>query len=182
MMGDSVTQHNSLPEADGTKSTNESSTCHQHIPGRPSLIMIKSGDRMQPSATGPKGRYAAMLESGVLQPDPIQAQVIERLQQLHDRLETASPLKADEGLFASLGLGRWPSWGRRRDRSEDALTSSRGLYIHGPVGRGKSMLMDLFFETAQIEPKRRVHFHAFMQEVHNRLNTLRQGAGGSVPG
>lgn len=138
--------------------------------------MTESGERAQPIAKGPRERYAAMIEDGSLQADTAQAEVIDRLQQLHVRLLAMPAVKADGGFLSRLGLGRWPSWGRRDDRPDDAGTHRQGLYIHGPVGRGKSMLMDLFFETARLEPKRRVHFHAFMQEVHKRLNDLRRKA------
>ena len=67
-----------------------------------------------------------------------------------------------QGWAARLGIGAKPQ------------PSPKGLYLWGGVGRGKSMVMDLFFEHAPVEQKQRVHFHAFMQEVHRRLHAFRE--------
>ena len=94
--------------------------------------------------------YSARLESGNLEPDPAQAAAAARLGALSDALNAA----ARPRLF---GKGE----------------AVRGLYLWGGVGRGKSMLMDLFFASTDVSPKRRVHFHAFMAEVHERLDAWR---------
>ncbi|MGH1483214.1 MAG: cell division protein ZapE [Geminicoccales bacterium] len=132
--------------------------------------MSPSGDRSKRTAGGPKERYDAMIRDGQLQAEPDQAVVVEHLQALHEHLSRITPAKTRGGLLARFGFGR------RQPVDEDhgESASRRGFYLHGPVGRGKSMLMDLFYETAPIQPKRRVHFHAFMQEVHRRLKDLRQ--------
>jgi cell division protein ZapE len=88
-----------------------------------------------------KQLYAERLSSGRLSPDPAQAEAVERLDAL------AKALTASRGWF---GGGTRP----------------RGLYIWGAVGRGKSMLMDMFFEAAAPKDKRRIHFHDFMLETH----------------
>ncbi len=111
---------------------------------------------------GPLFAWRAMVRDGALEPDPMQELAAEKLQSLCHALKGYEP---DEGLFgwkARLGLAR---------RLDDP---PQGLYIYGPVGRGKSMLMDLFFDAAEIERKRRVHFHAFLIEVHEALHRWRQ--------
>ena len=80
---------------------------------------------------------------------------------------------------------RWRARLRRWHRREGLAAllrgsepAPKGLYIFGPVGRGKTMLMDLFFEATTFRPKRRVHFHEFMAEVHDHIGAARK----SVPG
>ena len=58
--------------------------------------------------------------------------------------------------------------------SRDRADPVKGLYIHGEVGRGKTMLMDLFFEASPVVRKRRAHFHEFMADVHERVRVFRQ--------
>ncbi|MGG7564742.1 cell division protein ZapE [Rhodovulum sp. DZ06] len=113
----------------------------------------------------PMARYRALVKDGALNPDPAQNLGMEKLQMLHERLkgyEPKTPKKHSRGWF---GWGREP----RHDVAEIG-----GLYIYGGVGRGKSMLMDLFAETSPVSPTRRVHFHAFMQEIHALIGDARK--------
>jgi len=112
--------------------------------------------------------YEARHDGGALQHDAAQRAVAHRLDALCEAL--AADSRPPRGsLFARLGLGRG---------APAAQTGPRGLYIHGPPGRGKSMLMDLFFEAAPEKAKRRVHVHAFMQGVHEQLHRWRTEDGG----
>lgn len=104
--------------------------------------------------SGLVARYEALIAAGELKPDPDQRAAAERLGALQRELESG----AAGGLLARLF--------RRR-------VSPRGVYLWGGVGRGKSMLMDLFVETLAIAQKRRVHFHEFMLEVDRRLRDAR---------
>jgi len=88
-------------------------------------------------------------------PDPAQLKIIERLQQLHQALVAERPAP---GLLQ-----------RMLKRTPDPV---RGLYIWGGVGRGKTHLMDHFYEEVPVTKKQRVHFHRFMQEIHAELKTL----------
>jgi cell division protein ZapE len=114
---------------------------------------------------GPAANLAARRAAGEVHPDPVQERVVLRLQAVYDRLSAAAAEHpAKPGLLARLGLVRAP-------KSPDG---PHGLYIWGPVGRGKSMLMDLFFADAPVAKKRRVHFHEFMLEVQARLYNRRE--------
>jgi cell division protein ZapE len=110
---------------------------------------------------GPLARYRFGVENGRIKPDSLQEQVATKLEALHDSLAGYQP-SPDPLSWRSL---------LRLDRKRP---NPRGLYIHGSVGRGKSMLMDLFFAGAPVDHKRRVHFHAFMAEIHQRLHHFRQ--------
>ena len=104
-------------------------------------------------------RYRELVAAGRLEADPAQIALIGRLDALAARLDGYSPARAPNA-FERL-LGARPA------------EPPRGLYIFGPVGRGKTLLMDLFFDAAPAGAKRRVHFHAFMADVHARLHQWR---------
>jgi cell division protein ZapE len=104
-------------------------------------------------------RYDALIASGELRADPDQRAAAERLARLQDELEAPPPKKS---LFARLTGTR------------EATPDPRGVYLWGGVGRGKSMLMDLFHDTLGIAAKRRVHFHAFMLEVDRLVAEARK--------
>jgi cell division protein ZapE len=105
--------------------------------------------------------YDALVAAGELRPDPGQRAAAERLNQLQAELE-AVPRR---------GSLLW----RLAGRKPEAL---RGVYLWGAVGRGKSMLMDLFYDQLAIQRKRRVHFHAFMLDVHARMREVRKSESG----
>jgi cell division protein ZapE len=109
-----------------------------------------------------KTRYASLLAARELQHDRAQDAVVEKLSQLEARLAEHRLARKSSSLgwlFAA------------RERSAGPI---RGLYIHGDVGRGKTMLMDLFFAASPVQRKRRAHFHEFMAEVHERIFAFRQ--------
>jgi cell division protein ZapE len=109
---------------------------------------------------GPLDQYRAMLADGSLTGDPAQARAAEALNRLWQRLNDSQGLS-----------GLW-SWVR------PAAAPVRGLYLHGGVGRGKTMLMDMFYAAIRSTSKRRVHFNAFMADVHDRIGAARKGHGG----
>jgi cell division protein ZapE len=101
-------------------------------------------------------RYERLIEAGELRPDPEQRAAAMRLNELQSALEAVPPRGS---LLWRLGRAKPPP--------------PKGVYMWGGVGRGKSMLMDLFYAVLTINRKRRVHFHEFMAEVHARLRDAR---------
>ena len=99
-----------------------------------------------------RSEYGARVAAGLIRPDPAQTAVLPQFERIADALH--SPVRT--GFFRK------------------APAPPKGLYLWGGVGRGKSMLMDLFVETLGDVPCRRVHFHAFMQEVHAAMHVARQ--------
>ncbi len=110
----------------------------------------------------PIDRLRAQIGAGELQPDAAQLAAAERLDLLAQRLSAWRPRRNSRfTLFVRPGA-----------------TPPRGLYIHGDVGRGKSMLMDLFFGCVGFAPKQRSHFHEFMADVHERIAAARSEVDG----
>lgn len=105
--------------------------------------------------------YDAKVKDGRIERDAAQEKVIEHLDALCEELESYTPAHKSAALGWLFG-------------SKSESEAPRGLYIWGGVGRGKSMLMDMFYDRAEIAKKRRVHFHAFMADVHHDIYKYRQ--------
>ena len=107
----------------------------------------------------PQAEYQQLLDSGKLEPDPAQAEIVALLHALHQQLLQPRP---KPGLLQRLS--------KRKKHPNPPL---RGLYLWGSVGRGKTWLVDLFYNALPAGQKRRVHFHRLMQEIHEALAGLR---------
>jgi cell division protein ZapE len=104
--------------------------------------------------------YESLISSGAIERDPAQVEVADAFAALEQRLANYRPHRKN-GLFGRL-------FGDKDEKPP------HGLYVHGEVGRGKTMLMDLFFQSSPVEHKRRAHFHEFMADVHERIYAYRQ--------
>jgi len=107
-------------------------------------------------------RYAALIAAGKIEADPGQAMLAAQLAALARRLDQRRLARKSSSL------------GWLFAKSQQAGPPLKGLYVYGEVGRGKTMLMDLFFESSAVRRKRRVHFHEFMADVHERVHAYRQ--------
>ncbi|KAF9892333.1 hypothetical protein FE257_002110 [Aspergillus nanangensis] len=141
-----------------------------------------------PVQGGPLQEYDIRVQQGRLRDDPFQRQIIEKLQDLYQRLSSyhAPPVvhpnpdhldlsDSEPSFFGSL-------FSRSKPKKEELTISEslpKGLYMYGDVGCGKTMLMDLFYDTlpSNISSKNRIHFHNFMQDVHKRMHVVKMKYG-----
>src|ERR1700722_20223047 len=107
-----------------------------------------------------RAHYQDLVASGAIESDAAQAAAVEALTALEARLASYRHVRK-QGCLGRLF-------------SDKAPAAPRGLYLHGEVGRGKTMLMDLFFQQSPVVHKRRTHFHEFMADVHERIYAFRQ--------
>lgn len=150
---------------------------------------FESGPSAFPSK-GPTARYDELVKDKVLKSDDHQRSIIAMLQSLHDELKSYShktpdkplgpPVEAHKGFFARL-FGGGKSSSTDQDENHHASPTMptdvpKGLYLFGDVGTGKSMLMDLFYDTLppNITHKRRIHFHQFMIDAHKRMHAFKK--------
>ncbi len=105
-------------------------------------------------------RYRALVHDRRFEYDPAQAELARKLDALSARLKDYRAEPEPSAFARMMGL--------------KATEPPHGLYVYGAVGRGKTMLMDMFFDTVETPLKRRAHFHAFMADVHARLHQWRQ--------
>jgi cell division protein ZapE len=106
-------------------------------------------------------QYAALVAAGEIERDPAQDAVLGMLVQLETRLAAHRLAKKSSSLGWLFG-------------GQETKEPIKGLYLHGEVGRGKTMLMDMFFTASPVIRKRRAHFHEFMADVHERVHAYRQ--------
>lgn len=119
---------------------------------------------MNVATIGPLDVYRQLATAGELNEDAAQLDAVERLQTLHSGLVAQGPITKAPGSLLGRILGRKP--GKR------SQPGPRGLYFWGGVGRGKTFVMDLFFENLPFDDKTRLHFHRFMHRVHHELTAL----------
>jgi len=138
-----------------------------------------SGHRPPPTeSTTPLSEYHKLIESCVLRGDEHQTRIIQKLQDLHDQLMNYNPPSIPDISQPNSLLSRL--FAREMQLpSSPPENAPNGLYLYGDVGTGKTMLMDLFYKTLppSITRKRRVHFHAFMIDVHKRVHAAKIAMG-----
>ncbi|KAJ2780492.1 ATPase [Coemansia linderi] len=123
---------------------------------------------------GPIGEYKRLVQVGQFIDDGFQRLIVSRLDRLYRELLDYTPAAPpDTKSLGGVGYLR-KLFGRAASDREQMPDTPRGLYIYGDVGTGKTTTMDLFYDTIPTPHKRRIHFHAFMLDVHSRINTFKR--------
>lgn len=117
---------------------------------------------LQTTTMSPTARYERDVAQGILFEDSAQAEAIVHFQRLYDELLAREGVESTRLGRLKLSLGR------------GAVAPVKGLYVYGGVGRGKTYMMDVFFESLPLKRKMRTHFHRFMQRVHAELQSLKK--------
>jgi cell division protein ZapE len=125
------------------------------------MTISRNHDTSEPAQSSVSAAYSALVAGGMIEDDPEQRKLVGRLDLLLAELAKKQVSRKSSAL------------GWLFNKRKLAGGEPQGLYIHGSVGRGKSMLMDIFFERAA-GPKRRVHFHEFMADAHERIARQRK--------
>lgn len=125
--------------------------------------------------SGPLHTYNSMVSNSTIRDDPHQRVALTKLQSLHDALQYYDPPLPIDPLEAKQSANKWKWIGKFLPKPQPVTIENipTGIYLHGDVGCGKSFLMDLFYNTSPIPRKRRVHFHHFMIDIHQRLHKWR---------
>lgn len=145
-----------------------------------------------PEDHGPLAEYDDRVQAGKLRDDDHQRGIIQSLQHLHDELRNYKAPSVVHPTLESLlppppkGLFDRMFGKKEEEKPKQEITPDlpRGLYLYGDVGSGKTMLMDLFYDTlpASVASKTRIHFHNFMQDVHKRLHVMKMTHGNDIDG
>ncbi|KAJ2814532.1 ATPase, partial [Coemansia sp. 'formosensis'] len=123
---------------------------------------------------GPIGEYKRLVQTGQFIDDSFQRHIVSRLDRLYRELLDYTPAKPPLPAPKALGgVGYLKKLFARTTDLDKMPDAPRGLYIYGDVGTGKTTTMDLFYDTIPTPHKRRIHFHAFMLDVHARINRKR---------
>ncbi|KAK1635181.1 AFG1-like ATPase-domain-containing protein [Colletotrichum phormii] len=153
------------------------------------VATVTEGNRAAKDDHGPIQEYDRRVDNGILRNDEHQRGIIQSLQHLRDELVNYHAPEVKEPTLESTKpaksmFGSWFGGGKAAEATIGAIPSNlpRGLYLFGDVGSGKTMLMDLFYDTlpSSVRTKTRIHFHNFMQDVHKRLHKMKMQHGNDV--